>query len=34
MLEVAITSDHLNQHEATSEYLKIIEHTSFIAAAR
>jgi MFS family permease len=34
MLEVAITSDHLNQHEATSEYLKIIENTSFIEAAR
>lgn len=34
MLEVAIISNHLNQHEATSEYLKIIENTSFIEAAR
>jgi hypothetical protein len=34
MLEVAITVNHLNQHEATSQYLKIIENTSFIEAAR
>jgi len=30
ILEVAIAFDHLNRHEATSEYLKIIETTSFI----
>jgi hypothetical protein len=34
MLEVAITSNHLSQHEATSQYLKVIENTSFIEAAR
>jgi hypothetical protein len=34
MLEVAITLNHLNQHEATSQYLEIIESTSFIEAAR
>ena len=34
MLEVAITSNHLSQHEVTSQYLKIIENTSFIEAAR
>jgi hypothetical protein len=34
MLEVAITLNHLNQHEATSQYLDIIESTSFIDAAR
>jgi hypothetical protein len=33
MLEVAITLDHLNQHDATGEYLKIIQNTSFIEAA-
>jgi hypothetical protein len=34
MLEVAITLNHLNHHEATSQYLEIIESTSFIEAAR
>ncbi len=34
MLEVAITLNHLNQHEATSQYLEIIESTSFIEAPR
>jgi MFS family permease len=34
MLEVAITSNHLSQHEVTTQYLKIIENTSFIEAAR
>ena len=34
MLEVATTSGHLNQHEATSQYLKCIENTSFIEAVR
>jgi hypothetical protein len=34
MLEVAITVNHLNQHEATSQYLKIIENSSFIEATR
>ena len=34
MLEVAITLNHLNEHEATSQYLEIIESTSFIEAAR
>lgn len=34
MLEVAIILGHLNQHEATSQYLKIIEDSSFIEAAR
>jgi hypothetical protein len=34
MLEVAITVNHLSQHEATSQYLKIIENTSFIDATR
>jgi hypothetical protein len=34
MLEVAIAFSHLNEHEATSEYLKIIENTSFIEPAR
>jgi hypothetical protein len=34
MLEVAVTLNHLNQDEATSEYLKIIKNTSFIEAAR
>lgn len=34
MLEVAITVNHLGQHEATSQYLKIIENTSFIDATR
>src|SRR5918998_3384635 len=33
MLEVAIALSHLNHHEATSEYLKIIETTSFIEPA-
>jgi hypothetical protein len=33
MLEVSIALNHLNQHEATSEYLKIIENTSFIEPA-
>jgi hypothetical protein len=33
MLEVAITLNHLNQHEATSQYLDIIESTSFIDEA-
>jgi hypothetical protein len=31
---VAITLNHLNHHEATSQYLEIIESTSFIEAAR
>jgi hypothetical protein len=34
MLEVAITLSHLNQNEATSQYLRIIENTSFMEAAR
>ena len=34
MLDVAIALNHLNQHEATSEYLKIVENTSFIEPAR
>jgi len=34
MLEVAITLGHLNQNEATSQYLKTIERTSFMDAAR
>jgi hypothetical protein len=34
MLEVAITSNHLSQHDVTSQYLKVIENTSFIEAAR
>jgi hypothetical protein len=34
MLEVAIASNHLSHHEATSQYLKVIESTSFIEAAR
>jgi hypothetical protein len=34
MLEVAIALNHLNQHEATSQYLKVIENTSFIEPAR
>jgi hypothetical protein len=34
MLEVAITLNHLNEHEATSQYLEIIESTSFIEPAR
>jgi peptidoglycan/LPS O-acetylase OafA/YrhL len=33
MLEVAIALNHLNPHEATTEYLKIIETTSFIEPA-
>ena len=33
MLEVAIALNHLKPHEATSEYLKIIETTSFIEPA-
>jgi hypothetical protein len=33
MLEVAIALNHLKHHEATSEYLKIIETTSFIEPA-
>jgi len=33
-LELAITLDHLNQNEATSQYLKIIEGTSFMHRAR
>ena len=33
MLEVAIALNHLGSHEATSEYLKIIEATSFIEPA-
>ena len=34
MLEVAITSHHLNQREATSQYLKCIENTAFIETVR
>jgi hypothetical protein len=34
MLEVAITVNRLSQHEAASQYLKIIENTSFIDATR
>jgi gamma-glutamyltranspeptidase len=34
MLEVAIALNHLNEHEATSQYLKVIENTSFIEPAR
>lgn len=33
MLEVSIALNHLDHHEATSEYLKIIETTSFIDPA-
>jgi hypothetical protein len=33
MLEVAITLNHLDQHDATGEYLKIIQNTSFIETA-
>jgi hypothetical protein len=32
-LEVAITLGHLNQNEATGQYLKIIEGTSFMHQA-
>jgi hypothetical protein len=32
-LEVAIASHHLSEHEATSQYLRTIEDTSFIEAA-
>jgi hypothetical protein len=34
MLEVAITLNHLNHHEATSQYLEIIQSTSLIEGAR
>ena len=34
MLEAAIALNHLNQQEATSQYLKVIENTSFIEPAR
>ena len=34
MLEVAIDLKHFSQHEATSQYLKIIENTAFIEPAR
>jgi hypothetical protein len=34
MLEVGITLNHLNQHDATSQYLEIIESSSFIEPAR
>jgi hypothetical protein len=34
MLEAGVTLNHLNQDEATSQYLKIIENTSFIDAVR
>jgi MFS family permease len=34
VLEVAIASDHLSQHEATSQYLECVENTSFIEAVR
>ena len=34
MLEVAIDLNHVPQHEATGQYLKIIENTSFIEPAR
>jgi hypothetical protein len=33
MLEVALALNLLNRHEATGEYLKIIETTSFIEPA-
>ena len=34
MLEVAISSHHLNQKEATGQYLKCIENTAFIETMR
>jgi hypothetical protein len=34
MLEVGITLNHLNHHDATSQYLEIIESSSFIEPAR
>jgi MFS family permease len=34
MLEVAIASDHLSRREATSQYLKCVENTSFIEAVQ
>jgi hypothetical protein len=34
MLEVAIDLDHFSQHEAASQYLKIIENTDFIEPTR
>lgn len=34
MLEVAITLNHLNQQEATRQYLKILEKCPFIETAR
>jgi hypothetical protein len=34
MLEVGITLNHLNRHDATSQYLEIIESSSFIEPAR
>lgn len=33
-LEAAIDLNHISQHEATGQYLKIIENTSFIEPAR
>ena len=33
-LEVAIASHHLGEHEATSQFLRAIEDTSFIEAVR
>ena len=34
MLEVALSLNHLNQHDAATEYLEIIENTSFMEPAR
>ena len=33
-LEVAVASHHLGEHEATSQFLRAIEDTSFIEAVR
>jgi hypothetical protein len=31
---LAVVMNHLNQHEATSQYLEIIQNASFIQGAR
>jgi hypothetical protein len=34
MLDVAITLNHLDEHEATSQFLEIVQNTSFIDTAQ
>jgi hypothetical protein len=34
MLDVAITLNHLDEHEATSQYLEIVQNMSFIDTAQ